>query len=425
MLVLIAEADDARARLLRGIVTRMGEDALVVSSMAEARRAVTQLGARLVLCGPSLNGGSGVELVSALRAGERFQPRGTEPGQLPGQLIVLYVDPDETDNSLEATTARARAIGADDVIAGPIDSTGIGLRLDLARRMLELGDRLVNQTAQLTTAIERLSRDLEAAAAVQRTLLPQPSLTIGPLGFESLLAPSTFVAGDIYNYFRLDERHIAFYLLDVAGHGVPSAMMSVTLTRVLTPQALTLGRRREDLALPPEQRIRPPAQVMAELNHRFQGPSISDSIHSYFTMVLGVFDCQTGLVRLCQAGHPSPILLRPGQPPQQIGDGGFPVGLWGGAHYDEVAILLQPGDRLLLHSDGITEAMRAGDQALFGEDRLLTLLANTQHLPLRGLLDHIASETKLWSGGDLSDDVSMAAFELRGTTSPAEDPELG
>jgi phosphoserine phosphatase RsbU/P len=420
MLVLIADADDARARLLRGIVARWGGEALVVSSIEQARSAVAQLGARLVLCGPSLNGG-GPELVSALRAGDAMGVGRVEPGR----LIVLYVDPETLDTDPESVMARARTLGADDIIAGPLDAAGIGLRLDLARRMLELGDRLVEQTAQLTAAIERMSRDLEAAAAMQRTLLPPPSLKIGPLAFESLLAPSTVVAGDIFNYFRLDDRHIAFYLLDVAGHGVPSAMMSVTLSRVLTPQAMILGRRREDAVLPADQRIRAPADVVAELNRRFR---FNGQVSSYFTMILGVFDTETGLLRLCQAGHPCPIVLRPGAAPLQIGGSGFPVGLWDGATFDEITVTLQPGDRLVVHSDGITEAPQAQTQALYGDARLLSLLQAAGDTPLRAVLDTVAAEALRWSGGELADDVSLLAFEVlpAGTIGPdAEDAVAG
>ncbi len=135
--------------------------------------------------------------------------------------------------------------GADDFLAKPIEMAELRVRLRAGERVLELerelADRnsvLLNTNMRLEKAYNRIQRDLEAAAWMQQNLLPQPASTVNGIACEWRFWPCSVVAGDSLNCFALDEEHVGFYLLDVAGHGIPSAMLSVTISKVLAPHLL-------------------------------------------------------------------------------------------------------------------------------------------------------------------------------------------
>jgi sigma-B regulation protein RsbU (phosphoserine phosphatase) len=221
------------------------------------------------------------------------------------------------------------------------------------------------------------------------------------------LQPSGYIAGDIFNLFPLDQNETGFYLLDVSGHGVPAAMMSVALSMVLTPDA-TQGSplRRYDSASGRSQTLSP-EEAVRELNRRFQSKD-----DRFFTMIYGVLDTRSSTLRFAQAGHPSPILIRSGKGSTILGTGGMPIGLWPEIEFDCFDISVCPGDRILLYSDGVTECVNLNGQA-FGEERLLAYLRDQQELPPEELLEGLLTEITVWHGdSEFSDDVSLLTVEI-------------
>jgi sigma-B regulation protein RsbU (phosphoserine phosphatase) len=219
--------------------------------------------------------------------------------------------------------------------------------------------------------------------------------------------PSSYIAGDIFNFFPLDDKLVGFYLLDVSGHGVPAAMLSVTLSTVLTPDATNASPLKDYDPATGTLKAVCPEKAIRNLNRRFQ---LKDD--RYFTMVYGVLDTESLSLSLAQAGHPSPILIRPGASPQILGSGGMPVGLWPEIDFDCINLPVSPGDRLLLYSDGVTECM-SPDGEPFGEQRLLHYLDRASCEPLGKMLEGLDSEMKTWGGAtNFGDDVSLLAIEL-------------
>lgn len=209
---------------------------------------------------------------------------------------------------------------------------------------------------------------------------------------------------------QIDENHLAYYLLDVSGHGIPAALLSTTLSRLLTPSPNFTGPMRRPLQEPPYYQIALPREVAAELNERFMNDGLQTQ---YFTMVYGILHLQTGAGFLTQAGHPSPIHQAVGGAPTLIGDGGFPVGMIPEADYDDHPVLFLPGERLFLYSDGITEC-RSPDGAMFGSERLLDLIRSGYGLPLRSVMETIETALKAFCGcAHFEDDVSLLALERR------------
>jgi sigma-B regulation protein RsbU (phosphoserine phosphatase) len=137
-----------------------------------------------------------------------------------------------------------------------------------------------------------------------------------------------------------------------------------------------------------------------------------DQDDMYFTMVYGILDKQSGRLRLAQAGHPSPILLRGDNSIESLGDGGFPLGMLPDRTFDPLEYQLEKGDRLILCSDGVLECTNAAGEE-FGRQRFMELLNRHRHASLDALLELLQSTMHEWAGStEFADDVSLLALEL-------------
>lgn len=326
--------------------------------------------------------------------------------------IILLTAREDTQSLVEGLQA-----GADDFVRKPINFQELRARVAAGERIVKLEQALRTQnlhlrqlSEQLRSAHAQIQRDLVLAGEIQRALIPQRDMMVQGIRFERMFCPSTHVSGDALNYFRLDEYHIGFYIIDVAGHGVAPAMMSVLLSRLLSPimsQGFLL--KRTICEAPYYELVLPPSEVVRELNHQFQNDA--DNL-PYFTMIYGVIDTDTRTLQFCQAGHPSPLYMARGASPQLLGEGGFPVGLLPVADYDSMTLSYGSGDRLFLYSDGITECANSEGE-MFGPVRLQRFLAKTRDLPLGEVLRRLRKHMCEWHGGDLfEDDISVLAIEM-------------
>jgi len=216
------------------------------------------------------------------------------------------------------------------------------------------------------------------------------------------------VGGDAINVFPLDDRRVGLYILDVSGHGVASALLSVTLTHMLSvlPDRSFLYQAAADN--PSEYEIAPTAEVIARLNKHFVSNS---GVSRFFTMIYGTMDTQTGEFRYTAAGHLGPVHLSHNSPPRIAETGGMPIGLLDNATFSEHRVTLLRGDRLYLCTDGIIEA--ANDkQEEFGVERILEILEESRGLTLDGSLSKVMERVEEWSAGSgVADDISMLAIE--------------
>jgi sigma-B regulation protein RsbU (phosphoserine phosphatase) len=298
--------------------------------------------------------------------------------------------------------------GADDYVVKPFNEQELHARLRAGERILALEQKLAQKNADLEEAYSVISQDLEAASKMQMSLLPSANSTMAGYCFEWLFIPSKYVAGDILNFFKLDDDHICFYLLDVAGHGIPSAMLSVTLSKILTPNAREGDPMHHRIPSSPEYQIRKPSEVLRELNERFQ---TEHDAMQYFTIIYGVIDTRTGKVILSQAGHPSPLHVHDGAEVEVIGNGGFPVGMLPDMEYDDYELVLKKGDRLVVYSDGISECANDKNE-LFGQDRIAQLIGKYRKFPLKDSVRMGEEFLRRWNGSDeYDDDVTLLAIE--------------
>ena len=322
-----------------------------------------------------------------------------------------------TSRSADHDLLEGMAAGADDFLTKPFNAEELHARLKAAQRVLHLEQvleernrALCHANSELKNSQDTIHRDLEAAAAMQRSMLPESEHAQG-LNLQSLFCPATVVAGDIFSYLKLDDRHLAFYHIDVAGHGVRSAMLSFTLGKVLSATVEEGSPvKQADPDTPGAERISSPAAVVTELNRRFQD---KDEATPSFTMIYGVVNTATGHVRMCQAGHPNPLRVTRDGTVARIGSGGYPVGLLPDVAYENIDFRLQPGDRLFCYSDGISECMDPKQQP-FGTERLVNHLLQSFRQPLPDMLAGLRSNLQDWRRDlPFDDDVSLIAIEYQ------------
>jgi len=283
----------------------------------------------------------------------------------------------------------------------------VGVQSDItARKLAE--ERLAAANTEILASNNRMKRDLEAAAKVQQALLPTSLPRIEGLEFAWLFKPTAELAGDQLNIMPLDETHIALYLLDVSGHGVPSSLMAVAASLLLS--------RRRDISTPAAgelmerttSRLTSPAEAALVLNQQFIQERTAPQ---YLTLVYGMLNVNSGEFRYVSAGHPGPILVPKDAPPLALeAPTGLPIGLLA-ASYEERSVMLRPGDRVYLYSDGVTEAMNASEEQ-FGVQRLLSRLCQVRELSLKESLNAVSKSLEEWRCHDcLRDDVSLVALE--------------
>jgi serine phosphatase RsbU (regulator of sigma subunit) len=277
----------------------------------------------------------------------------------------------------------------------------------MTQQLKEAFAKIDQQNQDLLQANQRMKNDLDAAARVQQTLLPDNVPDVKGLSFAWSYRPCDELAGDALNIVRINDDLIAVYLLDVSGHGVPAALLSVTATRSLNHRAGGAASLVAGPGANPE--AVDPAEVASRLNSLY--PMASNGNY-YFTIIYGLLDVHTRLLRFTVAGHPPPILAATGGEAKRPDLTGFPIGMIANAKYEESVIELQPGDRLYLHSDGLTEEVNAEDEQ-FGDERLLSAIADGRDLSLSDTVESLVRRVIAWRGEDhLKDDVSILAIEV-------------
>lgn len=324
--------------------------------------------------------------------------------------FILLTAKDNRDELIKGMEA-----GADDFVVKPFNKGELKVRIRAGERIVKLehdlelrNKKLLDANVKLNEAYSRISKDLQAASEMQKNLLPSAAMTLYDYRFDWIFYPSSFVAGDIFNFFPLDDHHIVFYVLDVAGHGIPAAMLSVTLSKIMAPTVFGHRPLKHFVPNPPHYEISSPDQVVSDLNQRFQN---KNDAMLYFTMVYGIIDIITGKIRISQAGHPSPILVNNAEQAFFIGTGGFPVGMLEKITYDEDELVLEKGNRLYLYSDGITECFNYKREQ-FSEERLKDLLIQWSHLPLREVLTNLKETISEWQiDSESDDDITLLAIE--------------
>ncbi|MEM8813696.1 MAG: PP2C family protein-serine/threonine phosphatase [Pseudomonadota bacterium] len=264
------------------------------------------------------------------------------------------------------------------------------------------GEAVEDQLAENNTLLEqtqaRLAEELQDATRYVMSILPEPRKADPETDW--LLIPSTELGGDSFGHHDIDEDHFAIYLLDVCGHGVGAALLSIAVINVLRACAL------------PEADFKDPAAVLTALNNAFP---MEKQNNMFFTIWYGVYRRSTGTLRCASGGHPPSIHLRPDGDGKRIARaipevGGMAMGAIEDMDYECEEIAILPGDRLLVLSDGTFEIGVPGEEPamLSYEDLVAFTLVGEGDRP-SSVLDWVRS---LHGEGPLPDDFSLLRVQF-------------
>lgn len=397
MRILVAEDE----RITRATLTRQLEGwGHTVTAAEDGQSAWTHFSAGefdIVLTDWEMPGLSGIELVESIRADARTS------------YVYVILLTGRTDKS---DIVRGIEAGADDFVSKPFDREELRVRLLAGERVVRLERALNAQNAALRDAEKRMRHDLNAAARVQRAMLPRGVVETPRVKTAWKYVPTDELAGDAVGMDLVDDRYLVTYVVDVSGHGVPAALLSVTAMHAMAPTSDGASLLRTQAADGQVHGARTPSYVVTELNRRFAS---TDNDGRFLTMVLCVLDTHTGELAFSRAGHPLPILLRAGASIPLDDDGGMPVGLADGVEYTDVRVQLQPGDRLVLYSDGIIEQPEPTGRVLYNTDRLEALMVSHAKTPGDQLMTHTVDALADWAGSrTFLDDVSLVCVDWVG-----------
>lgn len=210
-------------------------------------------------------------------------------------------------------------------------------------------------------------------------------------------------------YLELDEQHVAFYVCDVSGHGISSALMAFSIQQTLSqsqgPDSITMELRDDGYY------VSEPASVIERLNRRYQQTRNSQL---YFTMAYAILNTKSGQLSYCTAGHPRILVWRAStKTMEQIGDDNFIVGAMQPMEYSGNQISLDEGDALWLYSDGLIEA-RQGEE-MFSLQRLASSIKAVCTLPVEDQVGDVFKKVQSWHNEDeFDDDASLLQVKWHG-----------
>ncbi|MEZ6838620.1 two-component system response regulator RssB [Pseudomonas aeruginosa] len=291
----------------------------------------------LVICDLRMPQIDGLELIRRIRQTASETP-----------IIVL------SGAGVMSDAVEALRLGAADYLIKPLEDLAVlehSVRRALDRAYLRVEnqryrDKLEAANRELQASLNLLQEDQNAGRQVQMNMLPVTPWSIEGLEFSHRIIPSLYLSGDFVDYFRVDERRVAFYLADVSGHGASSAFVAVLL-KFMTTRLLYESRRNGTL---PEFK---PSEVLAHINRGL----INTKLGKHVTMLGGVIDLEKNSLTYSIGGHlPLPVLFVEGQASYLEGRG-LPVGLFDDATYDDRVMELPPSFSLSLFSDGILDVL--------------------------------------------------------------------
>ena len=326
-----------------------------------------------------------------------------------------------TSKSEKEDVALGLDCGADDFLTKPVNPAELRARISAGTRIIDMQrqltekNRLIGSTLhELQTLYQALDSDLLAAKKLQQSLIRDRFCDFGAGQVSLQLRSSGHVGGDLVGFYPAGGSRIGLFALDVSGHGISSALMTARLAGYLSSPSpehnIALIRNPDGTQAP-----LPPARVVEMLNRLMLEEVQTEH---YFTLLLADVDLATGRVVMVQAGHPHPVIQRRDGRQDVLGKGGFPVGLIASAVFEEFECKLEPGDRLIILSDGVGECPDPQDR-LLGSEGVSQMLDYLRDMSGTAFLEAMIWYLNTYAGGrDFPDDISAILLEYTGSPMP-------
>ena len=264
-----------------------------------------------------------------------------------------------------------------------------------SRSKLERRNVQLERTVELEqTHSQQQGQELEKAREIQEGLLPKKIPQVRRLEVAGAWQPARVVGGDYYDVLKFSESVIGICIGDVVGKGISAALLMANL------QASFRAFAAEGVS---------PGTLCQKLNAVICNNIAADK---FVTFCYCTIDAEESRLMYASAGHCPPLLLRASGAVVSLKEGGTPLGIIAGRNYIDTEAQLEAGDRLILYTDGLTEAMDANDQE-FGEARLVELGTRNIALSAAELVAAIRKEVSAFSGGSFQDDFTLVVVAVK------------
>jgi len=389
--LIVDDAADTRT-LMRILLEKNGWHVFDAKEGQAACRCLEDNDIRVVITDWMMPGMDGLSLIEWIRNRDKN-----------GYIYTILM----TSRDQQRDCVEGFSVGADDYITKPVAPAILYARLGVAKRILNIQEELQTQQVQLkksrdlvASAYDVVQEDLERAAAVQKSLLPNNGLLPQSITSAWCYRPAMGISGDYLDLFQMGEDRLFFYLLDVSGHGVAAALRSSAISQLLRPISGIMDGLEEH----------GPAHIMRQLNRHLC--EANQDLDYFATLIVGDINATTGLLRLTSAGHPPPLHLRPYLKAKEIDAGGLPIGIDSEAIYEHTEIWLHPEDSLLLYSDGLLDCENLQGSHYGIEPIRSRVESDIDSGPVK-LLSEIENDLDEWrSGSPLNDDLSMLILKF-------------
>lgn len=374
--ILVIDDDLVMQMILKNTLQGQGYKVIVAKNGNEGISLAQKHLPALVICDWMMPDVDGLEVCRQLKLDQN----------LSSTIFILLTSKGAVEDKVQALDS-----GADDFLSKPIDKTELIASVRAGLRIYQL-----NQDLQLQKQL--LEAELAEASEYIRSLLP--ATLKGEVNILAEFIPSSQLGGDCYDFYWLDDDHLAIYLIDTSGHGVGSALLSISILNLLRSQSF--GR----------EKFYEPSQIMTELNHVFQ---MSQHNGRYFTMWYGVYKRSQRKLLYANAGHPQGLLIArdPENPQiQELPSLDMPVGFFPDVEYTSSEISVPPDSRLYIFSDGIFEVSQENGK-IWGVVNFFDLLkekfAIDEEVNANLVLQKIRTETPT---AKFDDDVSLLKIDF-------------
>jgi phosphoserine phosphatase RsbU/P len=376
--ILVIDDDPIIRAVLHKSLGNQGYQVAVADNGIEGIAQAQELRPALIICDWMMTPIDGIEVCRTIKSDV----------SLATTFLVLLTAKDAVEDRVIGLDA-----GADEFLSKPIEMNELKARVRAGLRLYQLNEDLRQQKHNLQTLNRKLQDELDEAAEYVRSLLPAP--IFGEISIETFFQPSARLGGDCFDYYEIEPGKIAIYLLDVSGHGVGAALLSISVLNVLRSQSL------------PNTDFTDPARVLQALNQAFP---MSEHGDKYFTIWYGVYHSDRRQLIYSSAGHPPAILvkkMRQHDPEiELLGKPDLPIGMLSDINYQTQSCQISGNADLYLLSDGAYE-IKVSDTNIWGWESFLELIVECdrdriQHLD--EVVDEIKTATKKYN---FDDDLSM------------------
>lgn len=287
---------------------------------------------------------------------------------------------------------RGLELGAVDFINNIVDQGELLARVETHLKLQSLTYALKKSNEQLMEKQQALDDDLSAAAIIQHSFLPPSNLQTNDLQVASFWHPKNPLGGDIFNVIQHGKSEIILYMVDVSGHDVPSALVTVSVSQYLFQYASTSS-------------LLSPKKVIEALEKEYP----LERFDRFFTIFYLIMDLSTGHFKYSCAAHPPGIILKKNGGYELLEEGGTIIGLNKGLSFDEAQGVLNDGDKIFLYSDGIIELKNTEGES-YGAERFYTLLESLNKEPIDRIVQIVYESLKSFNV-NFQDDTSLIGLE--------------